>query len=84
MQQLWDFVSARKQQLLTDSLLHVSAVVQSVVIATIVAVAIGILVYRSPAGSAIATALAGTILTIRRSPCSACSSRSSGSAVAPP
>ncbi|MDH6293013.1 osmoprotectant transport system permease protein [Rhodococcus opacus] len=64
MQQLWDFVSARKQQLLTDSFLHVSAVVQSVVIATIVAVAIGILVYRSPAGSAIATALASTILTI--------------------
>ena len=64
MQQLWDFVSARKQQLLTDSFLHVSAVVQSMVIATIVAVAIGILVYRSPVGSAIATALASTILTI--------------------
>lgn len=64
MQQLWDFVSARKQQLVTDSFLHVSAVVQSVVIATIVAVAIGILVYRSPAGSATATALASTILTI--------------------
>ncbi|WP_139277711.1 ABC transporter permease [Rhodococcus marinonascens] len=64
MAQLWDFVSSRRQQLLTDSYLHVSAVVQSVVIATIVAVAIGILVYRSPAGSAIATAVASTILTI--------------------
>jgi osmoprotectant transport system permease protein len=62
--QLWDFVSARKQQLLTDSYLHVSAVVQSVVIATVVAVVVGIVVYRSPAGSAVATALASTILTV--------------------
>ncbi|AOW94744.1 ABC transporter permease [Rhodococcus sp. WMMA185] len=63
-QQLWDFVSTRRQQLLTDSYLHVSAVVQSVVIATVAAVVIGILVYRSPAGSAVATALASTILTV--------------------
>ncbi|NLU82858.1 ABC transporter permease [Rhodococcus sp. HNM0569] len=62
--QLWDFVSARKLQLLTDSYLHVSAVIQSVVLATIVAVAIGIAVYRSPAGSAVATALASAILTV--------------------
>lgn len=61
---LWEFASARRQQLLTDSFLHVSAVIQSVVIATIVAVAIGILVYRSPMGSSIATALASTILTV--------------------
>lgn len=61
---LWEFASARRQQLLTDSFLHVSAVVQSVIIATVVAVAIGILVYRSPMGSSIATALASTILTV--------------------
>jgi osmoprotectant transport system permease protein len=64
MDALWNFVSDRRQQLLTDSYLHVSAVVQSIVIATVVAVVVGILVYRSPAGSAIATALASTILTI--------------------
>ena len=64
MQQLWDFVSARKQQLLTDSLLHVSAVVQSVVIAGVLAVLIGIAVYRSPVGSAVATGLTSTILTL--------------------
>ncbi|MFZ2174066.1 MAG: ABC transporter permease subunit [Rhodococcus sp. (in: high G+C Gram-positive bacteria)] len=64
MGQLWDFVSARRQRLLTDSFLHVSAVVQSVVIATVLAVTIGVLVYRSPAGSAVATALASTILTV--------------------
>lgn len=34
------------------------------IIATIAAVIIGILVYRSPAGSSIATALASTILTV--------------------
>ncbi|NMN94669.1 ABC transporter permease [Antrihabitans stalactiti] len=64
MDALWNFVVNRRQQLLTDSYLHVSAVVQSVVIATIIAVAIGILVYRSPIGSAVATAAASTILTI--------------------
>ncbi|EOM76043.1 ABC transporter permease [Rhodococcus rhodnii] len=62
--QLWDFVTERRMQLLTDSYLHVSAVVQSVVIATIAAVLIGIAVYRSPVGSSIATALASTVLTV--------------------
>ncbi|MFC9788682.1 ABC transporter permease [Rhodococcus sp. NPDC127528] len=60
----WNFVSARRSQLVTDSYLHVSAVVQSIVIATIIAVGIGILVYRSPIGSAVATGLASTILTV--------------------
>ncbi|MBJ8343337.1 ABC transporter permease [Antrihabitans sp. YC2-6] len=64
MDALWTFIVNRRQQLLTDSYLHVSAVVQSVVLATIVAVAIGIAVYRSPIGSSLATAAASTILTI--------------------
>ncbi|WP_430334686.1 ABC transporter permease [Rhodococcus sp. ACT016] len=63
-QTLWNFVSERRQQLLTDSYLHVSAVVQSVIIAGVIAVAIGIAVYRSPIGSAVATGLASTILTL--------------------
>ena len=63
-QTLWDFVSERRQQLLTDSYLHVSAVVQSVVIAGVIAVLIGIAVYRSPIGSAVATGLASTVLTL--------------------
>lgn len=63
-QTLWDFVSERRQQLLTDSYLHVSAVVQSVIIAGVIAVLIGIAVYRSPLGSAVATGLASTILTL--------------------
>ncbi|CAM2860305.1 ABC transporter permease [Prescottella defluvii] len=63
-QTLWNFVFERRQQLLTDSYLHVSAVVQSVVIAGVIAVLIGIAVYRSPIGSAVATGLASTILTL--------------------
>ncbi|WP_280400070.1 ABC transporter permease [Nocardia carnea] len=64
MDTLWTFVVERRHQLVVDSYLHVSAVVQSLLIATVVAVLIGVLVYRSPAGSAAATAAAGTILTV--------------------
>ncbi len=53
-----------RQQLVTDSYLHASAVVQSVIIAAIVSVLIGVLVHRSPLGSAAATAAASIILTI--------------------
>lgn len=54
----------RRHQLFIDSYLHVSAVVQSLLIATAVAVLIGVLVYRSPIGSAAATAATGAILTV--------------------
>ncbi|WP_405168074.1 ABC transporter permease [Nocardia sp. NBC_01499] len=64
MDTLWTFVVHRRQQLLIDSYLHVSAVLQSVLIATIVAVLIGILVHRSPLGSSIATAVTSAILTV--------------------
>ncbi|WP_040695153.1 ABC transporter permease [Nocardia vinacea] len=64
MDTLWTFVVHRRAQLVTDSYLHVSAVVQSILLATIVAVLIGILVYRSPIGSSVATALASAILTV--------------------
>ena len=61
---IWDFISRRKSQLLVDSYLHVSAVVQCLILATAIGVTVGVLVYRSPAGSALATALSSTILTI--------------------
>ncbi|CAM2875158.1 ABC transporter permease [Skermania piniformis] len=64
MEAFWSFVVSHRQQLLVDSYLHVSAVVQSVLIATLFAVSIGILVFRSPIGSATATAAASAILTI--------------------
>ncbi|MGO3325884.1 ABC transporter permease [Gordonia sp. (in: high G+C Gram-positive bacteria)] len=44
--------------------MHVSAVLQCLLLATVIGVGVGILVYRSPAGSALATALSSTILTV--------------------
>lgn len=64
MDTLWTFVVDHREQLLTDSYLHVSAVVQSVAIATVAAVLVGIAVFRSPWGSAAATAAASVILTV--------------------
>ncbi|WP_425302513.1 ABC transporter permease [Nocardia farcinica] len=49
---------------MVDSYLHVSAVLQSLVLATLVAVVLGVLVYRSPLGSAAATAATSAILTV--------------------
>ncbi|GAA2821442.1 ABC transporter permease [Saccharopolyspora taberi] len=59
-----DYVASRWQQLLVDSYQHASMVVQCIVLATIVGVLVGVAVYRSPAGAAIATALSSAILTI--------------------
>lgn len=62
--QLWSFLVDHRRQLITDSYLHVSAVVQSVAIATVVAVLVAVAVYRSPLGAAAATATASIILTV--------------------
>ena len=59
-----DYVASRWQQLLVDSYQHASMVVQCIVLATIVGVLVGVAVYRSPAGAAIATALSSAVLTI--------------------
>lgn len=64
MNALMDFLSTRRQQLVVDSFQHVSATVQAVLIATIFSLVVATLVYRSPAGSAVATALASSALTI--------------------
>jgi osmoprotectant transport system permease protein len=60
----WEFVGDRWRRLLTESLLHVSAVVQCTILAAAIGVTLGIMVYRSPFGSAVATALTSAILTI--------------------
>lgn len=64
LQNVWSFVVDFRKLLAIDSYLHVSAAVQCVIIATVIAVLIGVAVYRSPGGSALATAFASTILTI--------------------
>ena len=61
---LMDFISTRRFQLATDSWQHISATVQAVLIATLLSVALGVAVYRSRSGSAIATGLAATALTV--------------------
>lgn len=61
---LLDYVADRWDRLALQSWLHVSEVVQSTLLAAVVGVLIGVAVYRSPIGSAVATALASTILTI--------------------
>jgi osmoprotectant transport system permease protein len=61
---LWQYIAERWDRLSLQAWLHVSGVVQCTILAAIIGVAVGILVYRSPAGSAVATALSSTILTI--------------------
>jgi osmoprotectant transport system permease protein len=61
---LLEFIASRWQSLLVDSYQHVSMVIQCIVLATIVGVLVGVAVYRSPAGAAIATALSSAILTV--------------------
>ncbi|WP_043536947.1 ABC transporter permease [Saccharomonospora cyanea] len=61
---LFEYVADRWERLSLQALLHVSEVVQSTIIAAVIGILIGVAVYRSPIGSAVATALASTILTI--------------------
>lgn len=61
---LWQYVAERWDRLSLQAWLHVSGVVQCVILAAVIGVVVGVLVYRSSAGSAIATALSSTILTI--------------------
>lgn len=61
---LWQYIAERWDRLSLQSWLHVSGVVQCTILAAVIGVGVGILVYRSSAGSAIATALSSTILTI--------------------
>jgi osmoprotectant transport system permease protein len=64
MNALWDYVSAHYSQLLFDSYQHVSAVVQSVLIATVIGVAVGVATYRNPLAANLATTTSSVILTV--------------------
>jgi osmoprotectant transport system permease protein len=61
---LWQYVGDRWDRLSLQALLHVSGVVQCTLLAAVIGVTVGVLVYRSAVGSALATALSSTILTI--------------------
>jgi osmoprotectant transport system permease protein len=62
--ELWDYVTTHQSQLLFDSYQHVSAVVQSVIIATVIGVAIGVFTYRSALAANLATSVSSVILTV--------------------
>lgn len=61
---LWDYVTAHQAQLLFDSYQHVSAVVQSVLIATVIGVVVGVLTYRNSMAANLATSTSSVILTV--------------------
>ncbi len=61
---LFEYISDRWSKLSLEALLHASLVVQCTVLAAVFGVLLGVAVYRSPVGSAVATALASTILTV--------------------
>ena len=64
MKSLWDYVSAHHSQLLFDSYQHVSAVVQSVLIATVIGVLVGVFTYRNALAANLATITSSVILTV--------------------
>ncbi|MBU9766454.1 ABC transporter permease [Mycobacterium sp. TNTM28] len=61
---LWDYLTTHHSQLIFDSYQHVSAVVQSVLVATVIGVAVGVLTYRSTLASNLATTTSSVILTV--------------------
>lgn len=61
---MWGYVSAHYPQLIFDSYQHVSAVIQSVLIATVLGVAIGVLTYRNAVAANLAMATSSVILTV--------------------
>jgi osmoprotectant transport system permease protein len=61
---LWRYVTDHHSQLVFDSYQHVSAVVQSVLLATVIGVAVGVLTYRNRVASDLATATSSVILTV--------------------
>ena len=61
---LWDYITSHQSQLVFDSYQHVSAVMQSVVIATLIGVVIGLLTYRNDIASNLATSISSAVLTV--------------------
>ncbi len=60
----WSFVSDRRQQLLTDTYQHASAVFQCIVVASVVGIAVGVLTYRNDRAGRLAVATTVTIMTV--------------------
>jgi osmoprotectant transport system permease protein len=61
---MWDYVNERRGLIAFQSFQHVSLVVQCVVLGSVLAVALAVLVYRSPAATAAANGFSAVGLTI--------------------
>lgn len=64
MSSLWEYIATHRSQLIFDSYQHVSAVVQSVLLATVTGVLIGTLTYRNRVAATLATVTSSVILTV--------------------
>ena len=61
---VWDYITERQSQLLYQSYQHLSLVIQCVILATVVAVALAVLVHRNPRIASAASAISAVGLTI--------------------
>jgi osmoprotectant transport system permease protein len=61
---MWDYVVERRGLIAYQALQHVSLVVQCVLLGSVIALAVAMLVYRSPAATALANATSAVGLTI--------------------
>lgn len=61
---IWQFVGTRWEEILFASVQHLSLVAQSLVVATLIAIAVAALVYTSPGRSGVANAVSAIGLTI--------------------
>lgn len=60
----WEYLSTRHQQLLADAYQHASAVLQCMVVATLIGVAVAVATYRTEWAANLATMTTSTLLTI--------------------
>lgn len=61
---MWDYVIERRELIAFQAFQHVSLVVQCVLLGSVIAVALAVLVYRSPAATALANGVSAVGLTI--------------------
>ncbi|MEU8571342.1 ABC transporter permease [Streptomyces pathocidini] len=60
----WEYLSSRREQLLLETWMHASAVLQCMLLATLVGVLVGTLTYRSDRGGQLAVASTASVLTV--------------------
>ena len=61
---MWDFIVERREQIAYNTFQHFNLVVQAVLVATVVAVALAVLIVRAPALQGVANALSAIGLTV--------------------